>query len=263
MNWTVAVGGRGLIPHIYPFTLKWKVAVWQPWRCPHGLLCKREPYGKSAICRQPPTAAPLGPAAGVLLRPHPLQAVPSKDQAKQGPQSWAICQTQDFADGQALLWAPTGLVETCSELRCLWGSPHPILLPLPSSRGQPCILAWRLAHLLLLPPRWSLHNCFSREISGRSNSILQSTSQWTSTDTASNELFQGLSLRGHSALSPALCPAFSVSGKDRRCLTSYEHQKPTNKAGLIMSRPWIQMTHRKMGIIILIFVAEGPETQRA
>lgn len=49
INWIVAFGMGDITPQVCSFTIKWKVAVWQPWRCTHRLFFKREPSGRSAI----------------------------------------------------------------------------------------------------------------------------------------------------------------------------------------------------------------------
>ena len=100
MNWIVAFCEGDIIPQIYTFTIKLKVTVWQPKRCTQRLFCKREPSGRSAISWQPPAAVPLESAAAFLLRPHPPQAVPTKDGAREGPRAGPFCLTRDISDGQ-------------------------------------------------------------------------------------------------------------------------------------------------------------------
>ena len=78
------------------------IKLWQPWRCTKRLICKGEPSRRSAISWQPPAAAPLGSAAPFLWRPHPPQAVPTKDWSQWGTKAGQFCWTLNFSDRQSL-----------------------------------------------------------------------------------------------------------------------------------------------------------------
>lgn len=96
--------------------LRINIKLWQPWRCTKRLICKGEPSRRSAISWQPPAAAPLGSAAPFLWRPHPPQAVPTKDWSQWGTKAGQFCWTLNFSDRQSLFQgfpcAPSRLLQS-------------------------------------------------------------------------------------------------------------------------------------------------------
>ena len=96
--------------------LRINIKLWQPWRCMKRLICKGEPSRRSAMSWQPPAAAPLGSAAAFLRRPHPPQAVPTKDWSQWGTKAGQFCWTLNFSDRQSLFQgfpcAPSRLLQS-------------------------------------------------------------------------------------------------------------------------------------------------------
>ena len=127
--------------------LRINIKLWQPWRCMKG-----EPSRRSVMSWQPPAAAPLGSAAAFLRRPHPPQAVPTKDWSQLGTKAGQFCWTLNFSDRQSLFQG-----FPCAPSRLL----QPEIPPTQSSfllslLKQSSDLLWSLKTLLASPLSCSL-----------------------------------------------------------------------------------------------------------